>query len=72
MVIGYAYEADTHCVKHTQQRFGRNPATATDGEGNPVHPIFSGTSDAEGFYCSECVYIQVQRRCARRQKATKR
>jgi len=71
-IIGYAYEADTHCVKHAQQRFGRNPESKIDGEGNPVYTILSCTADALDFYCSECVYVKVQKRCARQQRATKR
>ena len=71
-IVGYTYEADCHCVKHTQQRFGRNPEGSIDGEGNPIYAVLSGTADAQDFHCSECIYVKVQRRCARQQKAAKR
>lgn len=45
-IVGYTYEADFHCVRCAEHRFGvkihddRNPPR--DREGNPVTPVFLG------------------------------
>lgn len=68
-IIGYNYEADTHCVICTQRRHvmqpfssvGVNhfdehhlPENAHDNEGNPIHPIFSTDEQLEPLYCGDC------------------
>ena len=55
-VVGYAYEADVHCLGCTEERFPNIyddlRAPETDSEGNEISPIFAG----EGAYsdCSCC------------------
>lgn len=49
-VVGYAFEADVHCVDCTPPRYTREDAE--DREGNPVMPIFAG--DADGETCGDC------------------
>ena len=52
-VVGYAYEADAHCVSCAEKRFGKEALdkhpededAATDSEGIPVTPIFAGGGD---------------------------
>jgi len=55
-VIGYAYEADLHCIACTVARFGHEPTEEDeDSEGNPIHPLFAGDEyQAEGEYCGDC------------------
>lgn len=58
-VLGYAYEADLHCIQCTISRFRGSPEFKEyeDSEGNPVHPILSGqdTSDLDDdMYCGDC------------------
>lgn len=64
-VVGYAYDADVHCVACTLADFHRGafqtdgglldenglPVETDDSEGNRVSPIFS-TDDAET--CGDC------------------
>jgi hypothetical protein len=49
-VVGYAYEADVHCVECSEKRFAceadSEPSDYEDNDGNPVHPIFAGGEDA--------------------------
>ena len=64
-ILGYAYEADYHCVGCTRERFALPdmpasdtdindiPLAATDGEGNPVHPIFASEAE-ETMHCGDC------------------
>jgi len=57
-IVGYAYDADWHCVDCTAARFGRAVYElnfeAEDSEGNPVHPILLG--DLEGDeVCGDCL-----------------
>ena len=52
-VIGYAFEADTHCPACTLERFPRIEG-ARDNEGNDVHPIFSTDEITASVYCGEC------------------
>ena len=43
-VVAWQYEADRHCLACGVERFGEYPlrhATAVDGEGNTVHPLFA-------------------------------
>ena len=57
-IVGYAYEADLHCLACTAQRFGLDLQAlqadfeTTDGEGNPVHPVFAG--DVTDDVCGDC------------------
>ena len=69
-IIGYTYEADTHCVDCTKSRFAYNwqfdpwdldnfdkndvPFSAMDNEGNLVHPIFCGAEFDYQPNCAEC------------------
>lgn len=58
-IVGWAYDADTHCNDCALGRFGEAALFAddtTDGEGNPVHPIFSWSEhDNDGKeYCGDC------------------
>ena len=45
-IIGFAYEADVHCVQHAAERFGvdLDDDQTLDSEGNFVHRIFSHES----------------------------
>jgi hypothetical protein len=53
-LVGYAYEADIHCLTCTGKRF---PTVlfdgATDNEGSPVTPVFLGDTEP-GEYCGDC------------------
>jgi hypothetical protein len=51
-VVGYAYEADTHCVGCAVERFGPRPHDHEDREGNPVNPIFCDDDAFED--CPHC------------------
>lgn len=62
-VIGYAYEADTHCVPCTKRRFpepGQDPDEhsipmyAEDSERNPITPIFSTQEVLHDIHCRQC------------------
>src|SRR5688572_18996160 len=60
-IIGYTFDADTHCPDCTFDKFGRNlppefkgelddngvPVEAEDSEGNQVHPIFASDESAD-------------------------
>jgi predicted dehydrogenase len=58
-VIGYTYEADCHCLDCTRKRFGGEPEavdyTATDNEGNDIHPIFLGDEFETAPVCGDCL-----------------
>jgi len=57
-IVAYTYEADIHCVDHAESRFGMQEGkywvreSATDSEGNRVHPVF--TSDHDGDNLATC------------------
>ena len=61
-VIGYAYDADRHCVPSTKERFPPGadndehtvPMDSTDAEGNLLKPMFSSDEVLENQYCGEC------------------
>ena len=57
-VIGYAYDADSHCLDCTVARFPEADAEFTgceDTEGNGISPIFAdGDHDPSGEYCGDC------------------
>jgi len=56
-VIGYAYEADLHCVACTIKRFGVRMEfldKVEDDEGNPIHPVFLGDEREGPEYCGDC------------------
>lgn len=58
-VVGYAYEADLHCLDCTCTRFGfphttdGNDLEAIDNEGNAITPYFLGDTTSED-YCGDC------------------
>lgn len=57
-VVGYAYDADTHCVECTEKKFGTEFGTELDNddviddEGNTISPIFAGEDAYET--CGVC------------------
>ena len=58
-VLGYAYDADLHCLACTRQRFGRRACDDAEppagSEGNEIHPVFAGDEhDPAGEYCGDC------------------
>jgi hypothetical protein len=55
-IVGYAYEADVHCVDCAVARFGSQQhwRDAVDNEGNPIHPIFAGDENASEEVCGDC------------------
>ena len=58
-IVGWAYEADTHCEDCARERFGRklddDMTPPEDSEGNEVHPMFAGDAhDPSGEYCGDC------------------
>jgi hypothetical protein len=54
-IIGYAYDADIHCVDCASRRFrGTEDRDATDSEGNEVHPIFDTAEDHHLDHCGDC------------------
>lgn len=55
-IVGYAYDADTHCEACAFERFGLdllNPDTQ-DSEGNAVHPIHNWDESAPEDVCGDC------------------
>lgn len=57
--IAYTYEADTHCPGCAFERFGRDangfvPASARDGEGNPVGAIAPWDEASNSVVCGTC------------------
>ena len=61
-LIGYAYEADCHCIGCTYERFGSIVLTddldlwPKDSEGNPISVIFNTDEHPqEGIYCADCL-----------------
>lgn len=56
-VIGYAYDADVHCVDCATEKFGDalDAEDTEDSEGNPLHPIFASEEGPEhGSRCGDC------------------
>lgn len=55
-VIGYAYEADIHCVSCTKKRFPNveDNDRLEDSEGNPIHPIFASDEGSDSEVCGDC------------------
>lgn len=62
-VVGFAYEADLHCVDCAIGRFGpdimgQDPAEPEDDEGNPISPVFDGedaySEDGAPYCCGDC------------------
>ena len=62
-VIGYTFNADCYCPTCTRQAFPDGNLDAhyedadcpIDGEGNPIHPIFSTDENPkEGVHCGHC------------------
>ncbi len=55
-VIGYAYDADIHCLQCAEQRFGDklNDENTKDSEGNSIHPVFGGDENANDEHCGDC------------------
>ena len=64
IIIGYAYEADTHCVACAKNRFPPQgneevdqhgiPMYAEDSEGNVISPMFTTDEMLEDFWCGAC------------------
>lgn len=52
--VAYAYEAGIHCLKCAEGRFGADPLSCHDREGNPVHPEYE-TDDQE--WCLTCYQL---------------
>ena len=67
-VIGYAYNADRHCVTCTKERFPPGadndenavPLDGIDAEGNFLKPMFSYDEVLENQYCGDCRDIIAQ------------
>lgn len=60
-IVGYTYEADTHCLDCATKRFkdhldsnGFVREYVTDTEGNPIHPIFLGDEFDHTPFCGTC------------------
>lgn len=60
-IIGFAYEADLHCVDCAMDRFGSDITVdiangwPKDNDGNGIHPIFYREEhDPAGEYCGDC------------------
>ena len=55
-VIGYAYEADTHCLDCARDRFGDalNAPETEDLDGNPIGVMFCGEAADTPLHCSDC------------------
>lgn len=54
-IVGYAYDADLHCLNCTTSRFGCSETDlhkCEDSEGNPVSPVFAGEDAYE--QCDHC------------------
>lgn len=62
-IIAYTWEADSHCVYCTKQRFPPDgneldendvPLEAIDFEGNRIRPKFSSDEVLEALFCGTC------------------
>ena len=61
-VVGYAYDADLHCLDCTEKRFGVEGEESfgvygeetKDSEGNSIHPIFLDSLQG-GEVCGDCL-----------------
>lgn len=58
-IIGYTYDASTHCDPCAAARFGRctcdqKDVHGQDREGNEVEPIFSTDELVEELFCEDC------------------
>lgn len=66
-IIGYAYEADVHCVRCAVKRFDKFGSVklgtrdengirtdARDREGNTIHPMFSTDEQLDPEFCGDC------------------
>jgi len=65
-ILCYAYDANYHCIECARYAFssdqanGIDPGDALDGEGNPVHPVFTWDEwqqldgETETLGCSDC------------------
>lgn len=57
-VLGYAYEADMHCLDCARKRFGpalEDPDTE-DSEGNKLSPLFVSSVEQEEV-CGDCLQV---------------
>ena len=64
-ILGYTYDADVHCEKCAEKRFGKrlfdDKHPPEDSEGNEVHPIFaSDEMDPAGEVCCDCGDVVVE------------
>lgn len=67
-VIGYSYDAEIHCVecatKYVAYKSPNKTITTpegwlltdgiSDGEGNPIHPLFDIDEYSDSEYCGDC------------------
>jgi hypothetical protein len=63
-VVGYVYDADTHCAYCAIARFGQHPNSPVvypwcrddrpDSEGNTPAPIFADTEFGRAVTCADC------------------
>ena len=58
-IIGYTYDAATHCDACAAERFGRCPCEqrdvhGQDSEDNEVLPIYAMEEHPENVYCDDC------------------
>ena len=56
-IIGYAFDADLHCIDCTAQIFAGDLdfEKVKDMEGNLIHPIWNIDEDSEKEYCGDCL-----------------
>lgn len=52
-VVGYAFDADLHCLECTNARFPNMTESTEDSEGNTPTPIFLGGT-IESDICGDC------------------
>lgn len=59
-IVAYTADADMWCTDCASARYGDGvtvPDTATDGEGNSVHPVFASDEIESGRGCAGCLEV---------------
>lgn len=57
-ILGYAYEADMHCLDCARKRFGPklDNAETEDSDGNKLAPLFASSVEQQEV-CGDCLQV---------------